>query len=178
MPADRPASSTHRRRELVAAIEVYGTVMVTKCSNCKPHPHRVCKVLVRSGKCGECLKRGSRCDVAVTRNEFSRLVAEKERLDAQIKEARKEQDAAFEAMRVARAKEDRLTKQLALNEKRAEEAIAVESAALEELEEDPAQPAWPAGPAELTTSVWSAMDRLPLDFWESDASLAIPSSSG
>lgn len=177
MPADRSSSSTHRRRELVAAIEAYGTVMVSKCSNCKTH-HRVCKVSVRSGKCGECLQRGARCDVAVTRNEFSRLVAEKKKLDAQIKEARKEQDAAFEAMRVARAKEDRLAKQLALNEKRAEEAIAVESAALEELEEDPAQPAWPAGPAELTTSVWSAMDRLPLDFWEPDASVVIPSSSG
>lgn len=65
-------------------------------------------------------------------------------------------------------------KQLALNKKRAEEVIAVESAALEELEEDPAQPAWPAGSAKLTTSVWSAMDRLLVDFQESNASLIIP----
>ncbi|KAL5430027.1 hypothetical protein PMIN07_010410 [Paraphaeosphaeria minitans] len=57
-------------------------------------------------------------------------------------EAQKEQDAAFEALRVARAKEDRLAKQLAQNEKRAGEVIAVESAALAELEleEDPAHP--------------------------------------
>ncbi|KAL5370691.1 hypothetical protein PMIN02_013091 [Paraphaeosphaeria minitans] len=146
--------------------------MVSKCSFCKSHS-RVCKVHVSSGKCSECWKQGSKCDVAVTRNEFSRLVTEKKKLEAQISEARKEQDAAFEAMRIARAKEDRLSKQLAQNEKRAGEVIAVESAALAELEleEDPARPAWPAGPAELSTSIWSAMDDLPSEFWDNSSVL-------
>jgi hypothetical protein len=168
MPADRVPSSTRRRRELAQAIELFGEVMVKKCSNCVSRA-RVCKVSVRSGKCGECLARGARCDVAVTRNEFSRLVAEKRRLDAQIKEAREEQDKAFEALRVARAKEDRLSKQLALNAKRAEEAIAVESLAVAELDEDPAEPVWPQGPSELIPGVWSAWDGLDPSFFETSS---------
>ncbi|KAF9730186.1 hypothetical protein PMIN01_12119 [Paraphaeosphaeria minitans] len=170
MPADR--NSTKRRRDLIFTIENYGAIMVSKCSFCKAHS-RVCKVHISSGKCSECWKQGSKCDVAVTRNEFSRLVSEKKKLEAQMLEARKEQDAAFEALRVARAKEERLSKQLAQNEKRAGEVIAVESAALMELEEDPVQPAWPAGPAELSTSVWSAMNDLPPEFW--DNSVTLPS---
>ena len=163
MPADR--HPTKRRHDLIFTIENYGVIMVSKCSFCRSHA-RVCKVHISSGKCSECWKQGSKCDVAVTRNEFSRLVTEKKKLEAQLDEARKEQDAAFEAMRAARAKEDRLKKQLSQNEKRAGEVIAVESAALAELDEDPVQPAWPAGPAELRPSIWSVMDDLPSDFWE------------
>jgi hypothetical protein len=166
MPADRNAPSTRRRYELVAAIEAFGDTMVNKCSACVSHS-RVCKVSVRSGKCSECLRRGGRCDVSVTRNEFTRLVAEKKKLDVQIREAREEQDKAFEALRVARAKEDRLSKQLALNAKRAEEAIAVESAALAELEEDVPEAPWPHGPATLSPGVWSAWEDLSPSFWDS-----------
>ena len=166
MPADRSSTSTYRRRQLVSAIEAYGEIMVSKCSNCLSHS-RLCKVSVRSGKCSECLSRGARCDVAVTRNEFSRLVAEKRRLDEKIREARDEQEKAFEALRTARAKEERLSKQLALNKKRAEEAIAVESLALAELDEDPPAPSWPIGPAEVSPAVFSLWDGLEPSFFNS-----------
>ena len=114
---------------------------------------QLCKVSIQSGKCSECVQRGSCCDVAVTRNEFSYLVAEKRRLDTQIREAREEQDKAFEALRTTRAKEERLAKQLALNTKCAKEAIAVESLALAELSEDPPKAPQPSSPTEINSSI-------------------------
>jgi hypothetical protein len=47
----------------------------------------VCKVYIYSGKCSECLHHRQRCDVKVTKLEFKRLAAEKEKLQAKIKES-------------------------------------------------------------------------------------------
>lgn len=77
----------------------------------------------------------------VTKSEFKRLAAEKEKLESRIKESHEAQDAAFklhekalEELRVHYACEQRLRLQMDLLEKRAEEAIAMESRELEELE--------------------------------------------
>jgi hypothetical protein len=71
--------------------------------------------------------------VHVTKLEFKRLAAEKEKLRARIKESYKAQNAAIKAsekaledLQVTRAREERLRQQMDLLNRRAEEAIAVE----------------------------------------------------
>ena len=69
----------------------------------------------------------------MTQSEFTRLAQEKEKLRNSIKESREAQEAAFRAsekaiedLRVARAQEERLRRQMDLLDCRAEEAVAVE----------------------------------------------------
>jgi hypothetical protein len=150
--------------------------MVQKCATCKKH-NRVCRVHVRSGKCSECLKRGQRCDVRVTQSEFQRLAEEKKKLQGEIKkaqeaqsEAMRAQEKAFEELRVARAREERLRRQMDLIDSRADEAIAVESRELaeQELEESELLPDVPTVGLALNLSpqTWGAFEDYPLDFWE------------
>src|SRR5687767_631123 len=120
MPKQPPAESTVRRHRLADTIDAFGTIMVQKCSTCRQHK-RVCRVHVSSGKCGECARRGQRCDVRVTQSEFTRLIAEKEKLRSRIKETQKAQtealkasEKALEDLRVARAREERLRQQMDL----------------------------------------------------------------
>jgi hypothetical protein len=178
MPKQKPPSSTDRRHCLCDFIDSFRETMVQKCSACT-HNKRVCKVHVRSGKCSECLRRGQRCNVRVTESEFKRLAAEKEKLRARIKESRDAQDAAMKAheealeeLRVQRAREERLRLQMDLLDRRAEDAIAVESREIEELERAEAGETIEfSGAAEglalnLSPSTWSAFEGLPLDYWE------------
>lgn len=86
-----------------------------------------------------------RCNVRVTELEFKRLAAEKEKLRVRIKESRNVQDAAIKAhekaleeLRVQRAREERLRLQIDLLDRRAEDAIAVESREIEELKREEA----------------------------------------
>jgi hypothetical protein len=79
--------------------------------------------------------------VRVTQSEFARLAAEKIKLQTQIKETIDAQNAAVKAyekaledLRVARSKEERLRKQIDLVDCRAEDAIAVESCEIKEME--------------------------------------------
>ena len=178
MPKHPPESSTTRRHRLYEFIESFGEAMVQKCATCVKH-NRVCKIHVRSGKCSECLCRGQRCDVRVTESEFKRLAAEKDKLRARIKESRAAQDVAMKAhekaledLRVARAREERLRRQMDLIDRRAEEAIAVEEKGIEELEQTELAEVMAfdvsvlgVGP-NLSPSTWSAFDGLPLDYWE------------
>jgi hypothetical protein len=179
MPKLPPISSTDRRHRLSEFIESFGEIMVQKCVSCVQHK-RVCKVHVRSGKCSECVRRGQRCGVRVTESEFHRLAKEKEKLRRQIQESRDAQEVAFKAhekaledLRVARAREERLRQQMDLVDRRADDAIAVESRELDELEgvaesetltfDDVA----PSGLAlNLSPSTWSAFEGFPLDYWE------------
>lgn len=127
------SSSTERRKTLADYIDSFGDTMVQACSQCSKNK-RVCRVHLRSGKCSECLRRGSRCDIKVTRSEFDRLRASKEKLRAQLQEVFEAQEKAREALRVAQSKELRLRQQMELIDKKADEAIAVESRALDELD--------------------------------------------
>jgi uncharacterized protein YdcH (DUF465 family) len=118
--------------------------MVQKCSTCVKHS-RVCEAHVRSGKCGECLRRGQGCDVRVTESEFKRLASDKEELRSRIKEAKEAQDTAMKAqekawedLRAARAREERLRQQMYLLDRCAAEAIYVEGRGIEEQEREEA----------------------------------------
>jgi predicted transglutaminase-like cysteine proteinase len=106
--------------------------MVQKCSSCVKHS-RVCKVHLRSGKYNHCNRQNQRCDVKVTQSKFRRLTEEKQKLERQIDEALSAQADALDALRTARAREERLRQQTDLTYSRAAEAIAVESRALKEL---------------------------------------------
>jgi hypothetical protein len=169
-------NSTVRRHGLLEFTEAFGTAMVTKCSTCV-EKKRVCKVGVRSGRCSECQRRGQSCDVRVTQSEFRRLLSEKEKLRKQIKESQEAQEAAMriqekalEDMRVARAREERLRKQMDLLDTRADTAVAVEQRNIEELEreEDGGTMEFPESEGtglHLSASTWGAFEDLPLDFW-------------
>ena len=133
MPAVRTRNSTTRRLDLADFIDSFGDIMVQKCSSCVQH-NRVCKVHLRSGKCNHCNRQNQRCDVKVTQSEFRRLTEEKQKLKRQIDEALSAQADALEALRIARAREERLRQQMDLIDRRTAEAIAVESRALEELD--------------------------------------------
>ena len=172
-------SSTIRRHRLSEFVQLFGEDMVQKCSTCVKHSW-VCKVHVRSGKCGECLRRGQRCDVRVTESEFKRLAAEKEKLRVRIKESKEAQDIAMKAqekawedLRVARAREERLRQQMDLLDRRAAEAISVEERGIEDQErEEAGETILFEGPSEglalnLSPGTWGAFEGVPDDFWES-----------
>jgi len=183
MPKSAPVSSTFRRRRLFEFVDSFGEVMVQKCSTCVKHG-RVCKVHVRSGKCSECLRRGQACNVRVTESEFKRLVEEKEKLRSRIQESREAQDRAMRAhekaleeLRVARAREERLRKQMDLLDRRAEEAIAVEERGIEEQEALESSELLPEVATEglalnLSPGTWAAFEGFPFEYW--DASSVAP----
>lgn len=183
MPKHPTESSTARRHRLYEFVESFGDTMVQKCATCVKHS-RVCKVHIRSGKCSECLKRGQRCNVRVTQSEFTRLVTEKEKLQARIKESREAQgealkasEKALEELRVARAREERLRQQMDLLDRRAEEAISVEERSIAEQELEEGTLSFD-GPSEglglnLSPNTWGAFEDLPLDYWV-DSNVALP----
>jgi hypothetical protein len=134
-------TSTVRCYALAEFIDLFRTVIVQKCSSCRKH-NRMCKVYIRSGKCSAYHFKNQSCDVRVTQSEFTRLAAEKIKLQTQIKETIDAQNAAVKAhkkaledLRVARSKEERLRKQIDLVNRRAEDTIAVKSREIEEIEQ-------------------------------------------
>lgn len=138
--------------------------MVKACSTCVLHS-RVCKVHVRSGKCSECLRRGQRCDLRVSASEWERLKGEKEKLRAGISEAYKAQEKAREDLRAAFAKEMRLRQQMDFLDKRVDEAVSVEVAAIQQEEEEVLDFNLPPEGPLLSPHTWSAIDELPDSFW-------------
>ena len=88
-------SSTSRRKDLPNFIDDHGTISMKSCSFCKSHKS-VCRVHVRSGKCAECVRRGRKCDLQVTRSEWDRLRRKREKLLKALKEAREAQSRARE----------------------------------------------------------------------------------
>jgi len=147
--------------------------MPTTCTSCREN-NRVCRVHIRSGRCGECNRHQSRCDIRVTAEELERLKQARSRLLRKLEDARAATSTAI-------AREQRLMKQLALVDQRAGEAIAVEERDIEELEAREAQEAAaaqvapgtslslpvPPGSLALSPFTWSAMDGLDDGFWDS-----------
>jgi hypothetical protein len=86
MPKQLQLSSTVCCYRLYKFIETFGKVIVKKCSTCVKHS-QVCKVYVCLGKCSKCLYHRQCCNVKVTKLEFKRLAAEKEKLQVKIKES-------------------------------------------------------------------------------------------
>merc|ERR1712224_756283 len=93
-----------RRISLAYSIEQHGTIMVKPCNYCSSHK-KVCKVHIRSGRCGECVRRGRRCNLQVTRSEWTRLRAQRDRLTKELESAHAAQRAA--QVTEERAREDR-----------------------------------------------------------------------
>lgn len=163
-PPSSKRSSTKDRKFLADFILAHGETMPRACANCQKHG-RVCKVHIRSGRCGECVSRNSQgCDIKVSSSEWSRLSKERSKLLAQIKDARAASSAALEAERMARevtstarSKEERLEKQLALLDKRADEAVSVTEANLFETDAESSLPAGQPSVSELSLSpfTWS-----------------------
>jgi hypothetical protein len=144
MPKHPPAASILRRHELADFIDLFGEIIVKKCSTCVKH-NRIYRVHVRSGKYRACNKLSQRCDVKVIQSEFQRLTAEKIRLKKEIQESRDLQEEEFRAhkkalerMRITRAKEERLRQQIDLLDRRADKAITVEEGNIRELEQQEA----------------------------------------
>lgn len=135
------ASSTLRRARLAELIADFGEVMPTKCTPCRD-AGRVCRVHVKSGRCGACnSSNNSRCDIRITSSEFRRLIKERTSLKEKLRVHREELDAArlaleaaHERYSVALSKEGRLLKQMEYNETKAAEAITVEERGIQEQE--------------------------------------------
>jgi predicted transglutaminase-like cysteine proteinase len=108
MPTVRTSSnSTTRRINLADFLDAFRDTIVQKCSTCVKH-NRVCKVHLRSGRYNNCNRMNQKCDIKVTQSEFRRLTEEKQKLKRQIDEALSAQADALEALRTARAREERL----------------------------------------------------------------------
>jgi len=160
MPKEKK-SSTERRHILGREIESCGDIMPRKCNHCRLEK-RVCKVHIKSGRCGQCnLHNHKDCDVRITEAEWNRLKKERVRLLDEIERAR---DATSQAL----AKERRLMKQLELLDTRSGEAVAVqENQAQEaELEEFLAELPQEDSSLALHPDTWSAMEGLSDEFWQ------------
>ena len=136
-----PLSSTEQRHRLFKHIDLYGSKMPTACDNCEASGS-VCRVDVRSGRCGECVRKNERkCNVAVTWSEFEKLRDVRLKLREKMKLAlreherlRDEQRRAREAEMASEAKLLRLQRQLFVAEEKEEAAVSTELRSLEESE--------------------------------------------
>ena len=180
-------SSTEDRKQLGSFIQANGEIMPTACSNCRKNG-RVCRVHVRSGRCGECNLHGLKtCNIKITASEWSRLSKERAKLLDKIKEARASSELAMEREKAAQealsreraatsaalAKEERLGKQLELLDRRSDEAISVAEANALEAEIEEGLSSLPDGESsngpELSLSPFTWMDGASLDDLDSSA---------
>ncbi|KAF1982155.1 hypothetical protein K402DRAFT_397896 [Aulographum hederae CBS 113979] len=104
------------------------------CSGCKTRSLK-CKVDVRSGRCGECVRRGRKCDLVVTSGEFRKSAQHRNRLRKDLKASLDNEERLFQELEKERAKTRRLQTQLEFAEKREGDAIEREFASIEEQEE-------------------------------------------
>jgi hypothetical protein len=169
-------TSTVRRHALAEFINLFRTVIVQKYSSYRKH-NRICKVYIRSGKCSAYHFKNQSCDVRITQSEFTRLAAEKIKLQTQIKEIIDAQNAAVKAhkkaledLRVTRSKEEQLRKQMDLVNRRAKNAIAVKSREIKEIEQAERSGVLSFGPVSnkgfnlhLSPNTWGAFKGFPLE---------------
>ena len=155
-------TSTDRRKDLASFIEIHGDIMPRKCNHCQKD-NLVCKVHIKSGRCGNCNDRGHNdCNVRVTEAEWRKLKVERSKLLDAIEQAR-------EATSIALAKERRLMKQLELLDKRSDDAVALQEAQAQEAEVEEFLAGLGSeslsGELALQPETWSAMDGIPDEHW-------------
>jgi len=172
-----------RRISLAYSIEQHGTIMVKPCNYCSSHK-KVCKVHIRSGRCGECVRRGRRCNLQVTRSEWTRLRAQRDRLTKELESAHAAQRAAQVTEERARedrnkafAKEMRVRREMDLLEGREADAIAAEEHSIEEEEFSEFLELGHSSDFNLSPSTWDLMNDQGYDF-SSDFWIQGPSSTG
>ena len=147
-------SSTVRRLALADFIDSFGDVMPVACRNCRENG-LVCRVHIRSGRCNECNRSNSKtCNIRISENEWSTIKEEKDRLQARLLEIEREKLEIQEALKE--------------NADRAAEAIAVEEADIQRLEQQEALVAPSEGMA-LSPFTWSALSGFGDEVWEANA---------
>ena len=131
--------------------------MPTPCGRCRSDG-LPCKVDVRSGNCAECIRRGRKCDLVVSRQEWNRLREDRERLEEQIRQAE-------QAMAEAISKKLRLQRQLEVLNTRSSDLVSNELASINEVErlQAEAQVVLPEDPSDstqlrLSPGFWSQVD--------------------
>ena len=148
------SSSTLRRLDLANFIDSFGDVMPVACRNCRENG-LVCRVHIRSGRCNECNRSNSKtCNIRISENEWSTIKEEKDRLQARLLEIEREKLEIQEALKE--------------NADRAAEAIAVEEADIQRLEQQEALVAPSEGMA-LSPFTWSALSGFGDEVWEANA---------
>jgi hypothetical protein len=146
-------SSTVRRLALADFIDSFGDVMPVACRNCRENG-LVCRVHIRSGRCNECNRSNSKtCNIRISENEWSTIKEEKDRLQSRLLDLEREKLEIQEALRS--------------NAERAAEAIAVEEADIQRLEQQEALVAPTDGMA-LSPFTWSAMSGFGDEVWDAD----------
>ncbi|KAF1987085.1 hypothetical protein K402DRAFT_299595, partial [Aulographum hederae CBS 113979] len=104
------------------------------CSGCKTRDLE-CKIDVRSGRCGECVRHGRKCNLVVTSGEFKQLAQHRNKLRKDLKTSLDKEERLFQELEKERAKTRRLQAQLEFVEKREGDAIEREFASIEEQDE-------------------------------------------
>lgn len=124
------------RKQLALEIASDGIEMAP-CSFCrnarvkKGESRPKCIIGPRSGKCSECVRKGVKCDVTVSRPEWERLRDARDALRRDIEKIEEEEVELLQKLAARRAKKIQLRKRLRLSEHRTESAVAQE---LEDLE--------------------------------------------
>ena len=150
----------------------------TRCRNARTKPDESkpkCIVGPRSGRCSECIRKGyPKCDVTLSRPEWEKVRDVRERLRKQLTEATEAESSVYEQLArqfsdlaKRKAKVARLRKQLALAERRTDDAVAREVLDLEmvELLEEEFLPSEEVVGVEAELVPSGDFLELPPDFW-------------
>jgi septal ring factor EnvC (AmiA/AmiB activator) len=150
MPKAPSSNSTARRLHLATVIDTFGSVMPVACSNCRS-AGLVCKVHVRSGRCNECNRSNAKnCNIRISENEWNSILEDRRRLQARLEELEKEKSDVERALRD--------------NADRAAEAISVEGAEIQRLEQEEASAS--SNVLAMSPFTWSAVSGLDDSLWE------------
>lgn len=159
MPKAPKRNSTERRLDLAVFIDLYGDVMPVACSNCR-EAKRVCRVHISSGRCSECNRSNAKdCNIRISADEWEAIRAEKERLQSRLEAVELEAQELRQALR--------------RNADRAAEAISVEEANIQLLEQQEAAALMP-GVLTMSPFTWSAESGFDDSVWGA----AVPSYLG
>ena len=110
----------------------------TGCRNARPKKGELkprCIVGPRSGRCSECIRKGRKCDVTLSRPEWKRLRDSREDFKKKLERAEEKEAELLQQLLTHKARTIRLRKQLRLAKSRTDNAIAQELDNLEIVEE-------------------------------------------
>ena len=133
------STSSINREKLSLEILVSGIEMAP-CTNCRNAKSKrdgtrsKCIVGPRSGKCSECVRKGVRCDVTVSRAEWERIRDGRDKLRRELERAEEREVELMGQLFEHRARTLRLRKQLRQAENRTDKAVAEELEGIEEAE--------------------------------------------
>lgn len=191
-----PSQATLDRQNLSHEVDSNGIEMApcTGCQNTKRKPGDPpirCLVGPRSGKCSNCIRKGYKCDVAMSRPQWEKLRDTRDKLRHEIEKIEEEEVELMHKLAARRSKKIRLRKQLRLSERRTDDAVAQELEELEAAEdaenellgldlgplvEVPELPFSFHGILEMSPQGWGSLEGIPLSAWADDDRLFSESS--